>query len=86
MRHLGVPGQALGLQDDVAVPVELEPAQALDDRIDRILRRAGAVGVLDSQQEAPARRAGQEPVEERGPRAADVEISGGRGGESRYDV
>ena len=55
--------------------VEPEPAQPVEDRVDRRLRGALAVGVLDAQQVAAAMVAGEQPVEQRRPRAADVEIT-----------
>ena len=55
---LGVPVGALGLEDGVAVPVELEPAQRLEDLLDVLRRGALAVGVLDAQDEARRRGPG----------------------------
>ena len=49
------------------------------------VERARSVSSI-RRQEAATGRARQQPVEERGPRAPDMEISGGRRGESRYDV
>ena len=48
---------ALELADRLAVPIEAEPFEPVDDRLDRRLRRALAVGVLDAQQELAAERA-----------------------------
>jgi hypothetical protein len=75
---LGVPFVARRLAHRLAVPAEAEPSQAVEDRLRRLRRRAGAVGVLDPEQEAAAEVAGMQPVEERGPRTADVEKAGGR--------
>src|SRR5262249_53311511 len=60
------------------VPVELQPAQALEDR--RLGRRVvpGPVGVLDPQDELAALLAGEGQVEERLVRAADVRQAGRR--------
>ncbi len=44
--------------------------------------RALAVGVLDAQHELPAGVTGEQPVEQRGARAADVQCPGRRGGEA----
>jgi hypothetical protein len=70
------------LEDDLFVPVEPEPAQPLEDGARGLVGGAGLVGVLDAEQELAAELAGEEPVEERGAGAADVEVAGGRGGET----
>ncbi len=53
-RDLGMAAGARELIDLVAVPIEAEPAHAVEDRLDRRLRRARAIGVLDPQQEGAA--------------------------------
>ncbi len=78
-------GVALGplvLADRALVPVELEPAQRVEDLGDVLVGGPLAVGVLDPQDELPARAPGREPVVERRPRAADVQRACRRGGES----
>ena len=62
-RDLGVAVGAPGLADRVAVPVEAEPRQPLEDRRRRLGRRAGAIRVLDPEQEAPSPAPGVKPVE-----------------------
>ena len=72
----------------VPVPIEAEPAHAVEDRVDRFVRRARLVGVLDPQQELAAVVAGEQPVEQRRARAADMQEAGGRGrkaGDNRAD-
>ena len=64
------------------VPVEAEPAQAVEDDVHGFLRIARGVGVLDAQDERAAGVAGVKPVEQRGARAADVQVAGGRRGKS----
>ena len=64
------------------VPIEAEPSQAVENALDHVGRRALDVGVLDAQHEHAAMTTGKEPVEERGPRAADVQIAGRRRRES----
>ena len=83
--HLGVTRRARELIGDVAVPLQAEPRQAVEDRGDRGLGGAGAVGVLDAQQELAAVVAREQPVEERGARAADMQEAGRRGGEAGDD-
>jgi hypothetical protein len=79
---LRVPVGALRLEDRLAVPVELEPAQRVEDLLDVLRRRALAVGVLDPQHHLAVAAAREQPVVERGPGAADVEGAGRRGGEA----
>ena len=62
--------------------VEPEPPQVVLDRGFRRRRRALAVGVLDAQDERAAVMARQQPVEERRAGVADVEVTGGAGGET----
>src|SRR5581483_8750702 len=64
------------------VPVEAEPAHAVQNALDHLVGRALDVGVLDAQDEHAAVPPREEPVEERGARAADVKVAGGRRGES----
>ena len=54
------------------VPVEAEPAQALEDGVEGLGDEARLVGVLDAQHEAAAFVTGEEPVEESGAYVADV--------------
>ena len=64
------------------VPVEPEPPHRLDDLADVLLGGARAVGVLDPEDEDAAVAAGERPVEERGPGAADVEVARWGSGQS----
>ena len=85
VRHFGVPRPELRLVIFVAVPIEAEPAHPVEDRVDRLRRRARLVGIFDAQQELAAVVAGEEPVEQRRARAADVQEAGRRGGEAGDD-
>ena len=67
------------------VGIEPEPMHPLQDRVDRVLCRSRAVGILDPQQEGAAMIASEKPVEQRGPRAAEVEIPGRRRREAGDD-
>ena len=58
---------------------------AVEDAGDHVGRRALDVGVFDAQDERAAVAAGVEPVEERGARAADVQIPGRRRRETDAD-
>ena len=64
------------------VPIEAEPAQAVEDDVHGLLRIARGVGVLDAEDERAAGVAGVKPVEQRGARAADVQVAGRRRGEA----
>src|SRR6185436_8333445 len=59
------------------VPVEPEPPHAVDDARDHVPRRSLGVGVFDAEDERAAVTAGEEPVEQRRARAADVQVAGG---------
>ena len=77
---------ALKLADRLAVPIEAEPFEPVENRVDRRLRRPLAIGVLDAQQELAARVLGVEPVEQRRARAADMQEAGRRRREAGYDL
>ena len=78
--------RALKLADRLAVPIQPQPFEPVENRLDRGLRRALAVGVLDAQQELAAEALGVEPVEQRGARAADVQKAGRRRRETGDDL
>jgi hypothetical protein len=82
---LAVAVGALGLEDRPLVVVELQPAQGIEDLLDVLGCRALAIGVLDAQDERPARVARGQPVVEGRARAADVQRAGRRGGEADAD-
>ena len=64
------------LEGRLAVPVDPEPAQRPLDLLDRLRDLAARVGVLDPQQALAAAPAREQPVEEEGADAADVEEAG----------
>jgi hypothetical protein len=82
---LAVPRRARELIDGLAVPVDAEPGEPVENGLDRRLRRALAVGVLDPQQHFSATPACVKPVEQRGARATDMQKAGGRGGKAGDD-
>ena len=83
--HLAMPRGAGELEERLAVPIEPEPGEPVEDRRDRRLGRALAVGILDAEQHLAARVLRIEPVEQGRARPADMEEAGGRGGETRDD-
>src|SRR5690349_18341678 len=52
--HLAVTRRARKLVHRLAIPFEAEPCESIEDRRDRVLGRARAVGILDAQQESAA--------------------------------
>src|SRR4051794_11701709 len=68
---------ALGLPHRLPVPVETDRAQVLDLLPLVLGTRASAVKVLDSEQEAPAARAREQPGQQPGTQAAEVPPAAG---------
>ena len=68
------------------VPIEPEPAKAVEDRLQGLLEVALPVGVVDAQDELPAVPPREQPVEQGGPHAADVQVAGRAGREPRADA
>ena len=69
------------LEHRLAVPVEAEPLQAVEDHLDAVGRGAFPIGVLDAQEELSSLMPGIEPVEQRRPGVANMHGAGGRGGD-----
>ena len=76
---------ALGLVVEGAVPVQSQPAHGSQDGVGVLLLGAQQVGVLDAQVELAAEVAGQQPAEDGGTRAADVQMARGAGRETGND-
>src|SRR5690242_16839464 len=85
MGNFRVAGPKLGLVIFVPVPIETEPAHAVQDGVDRLLGGTCPVRVLDPKQEFAAGVPRVEPVEQSGPGTPDMEVTGGRGGETGDD-
>jgi hypothetical protein len=64
------------------VPIQAEPAHAVEDAVDHLGGGSIGVSVLDPQHEDAAMPARQQPVEERGAGATDVQVTGRRGRET----
>ena len=79
---LAIHFHTLGLVVGTLIPIEAEPAHALQDAVNHLRGRALEIGVLNAQDERAAMMAGEQPVEQRGARAAHVQVSGGRGRET----
>ena len=82
MRRLDVALGAPGLVEDLAIMIEFQPVQSLQDGVDGLLGGAFAVGVLDPEMELTAVVPGVEPIEQGGAGAADMQEAGRRGGET----
>ncbi len=83
--RLAVALGALVLAHRPLVPVELEPAQRVEDLLDVLGGRALAVGVLDPQDHLSPAPAGEEPVVQCRPRSPDVQGARRRRGEANAD-
>ncbi len=68
------------------VPVDPEPAEPVQDRLQRLVDVPLPVRVVDAQDETAAVAAGVEPVEQRRAHAADVQETGGAGREARANL
>ena len=70
--------QAIGLAVEL-VPSQIEPVQAFEDGIERGLRVALDIRIVDAQDHGAAVVAGIQPIENERSRAADVKIARRRG-------
>jgi len=70
------------LMHDVLVPPQSEPLEPFVDTAGARVGAPGFIGVFDPQQKLTAVMLDEEPVEEGGARASDVQIAGWRGRES----
>src|ERR1051325_3920643 len=68
------------------VPVDAEPLEAIQNRLQGLGAIAFGGGVVDAQDEAAAVLFGVEPVEQRCADAADVEVAGGAGSKTRANL
>jgi hypothetical protein len=80
-----VVGEMFGLHPYVAVPIEAEPSEILQNRRSEFRAAAAAVDILDAQQKAPARRARRAPADQRRMGMAEMQIAGGAGREAGDD-
>ena len=85
LEHFLVAIQALGLVERAFVVIQIQPGHAVEDRLHRLGGRARDVGVFDAQDELAAVMTRERPREQRGARAADMQITGGGGGEAGAD-
>jgi len=76
---LAIDVEPLGLVVGTFVPVEIEPFHGIQNRLDGCFGGAFDIGVFDSEDEFPSAIAREKPVEQGGPRAAYVQVSGRTG-------
>src|SRR5262245_23447090 len=69
-----------------AIPIEVEPGSGIAGSEERAVGGAGWVGLLDAQQHLPACVLGVQPIEQGGPRTADMEIARRRRRKARDDL
>src|SRR5438132_8533379 len=67
------------------VPLQAQPLQSLINGGHRFLGVSLDIRVFDAQHEFPAVMPRKQPVEQRGARPANVQVAGGRGGETDAD-
>ena len=83
--HRPMPLHPLALAERPFVPVDAEPAEAVDHGGLGLGRGALAIGVLDAQHQTAAVTPGERPVEERRSRPSDVKKARRAGGEAGPD-
>src|SRR4029077_10510352 len=66
------------------IPMQTKPSQRLEDLFGGFASAARLVGILDAQNEFAAVTARDQPIVERGPCAAEMEKTAGRGREASY--
>ena len=74
--------KTLTLKVGPLVVVESQPLHPVEDRLHRLLGGAGNIGILDPQNELTVVMSREEPVEERRPYPADMEVTGGTRGKA----
>src|SRR5690349_14685706 len=70
----------------LAIAADVQPPKAVEDRVDRLLRRARLVRILDPEEIFAAVVAGEQIVEQGGARPADMQIAGRGGGKAGHDA
>ena len=73
------------LADRVTIMFQAQPRHALQDGVCCLRGGAGAVRILDAQQEGAAMASGEEPVEQGGSCRTDMHVARRRGGDPGDD-
>ena len=74
--------QSLGLVERTLVGIQIQPVHGVENRLHGLVGGTLAIGVLDAQDEFTAATARFEPAIKRSARTADVQETGGAGGEA----
>jgi hypothetical protein len=80
-----VSGRARKLVNGFAVPIDAQPSELFENSVDRRLRGAFAVGILNAQEHLSATAACVKPIEQSGAGPADMQEAGRRGGKTGDD-
>src|SRR5205814_7126951 len=81
---LAISIETIALIDRTFVPLDAEPLQRRGDLLGVMLSRTLDIGVFDAQQHRAAVATGVKKIEDRGPRAADVEEARRRRSEAEF--
>jgi hypothetical protein len=73
------------LEDRFGVPIESQPLQSVENGVDGGLGRTGAIRVFDTQKELSTVVSSEQPIEQRGTGAANMQEASGGGGETSDD-
>ncbi len=76
----------VGLPKRTFVPIEIDPAHAVENGLNRIVCGAALVGVFDAKDEDPILLPRKKPVEQGRPHPADMEVAGRTGRKSNPDL
>src|SRR5262245_11004046 len=79
------PAAAAAVVGGPFVPVEAQPLEAVENRLEGLGHVPLGIGIVDPQQELPAVLPGKEPIKERRADAADMQIAGRTGSEAGTD-
>ena len=66
------------LRNRVAIPIQFQPAEPVENGANRLLVVAFAVGIFNAQQKFALTAFGVQPIEQRCPGPADMKVAGGR--------
>ena len=76
----------LSLPKRTFVPIETDPAHALENGLNRFVGRAALIGVFDAKNEDPILLSRKQPIEQGRPHPADMEEAGRTGRKSNPDL
>ena len=76
-----MPVYPIALEHGTFIPIETQPAKSSQDGLGMLRVGSVAVGILDAEDEHASMVPREQPVEEGGAGAADMEVARGRGSE-----